>query len=151
MGRGLGGEHDVGTEPAEKHSDALKNGLRRLISLISLLGCTDISQSADGEWSGSCALEAQGSYDDDSWVDFELDVFEEEEGVIKGEGAFLYDYREFEGKVRGYRDDASLELELEGSDDGHSTRLEISGDIVNNRVRGWCTFYGVHGSLEMSR
>ena len=122
-----------------------------LILLTGLAGCDNIGQSAAGQWSGTCSLEAQSSYDEPGEVLFDLDVFEVADGKIKGDGSFFFDHYEFEGKVRGYRDNEKLELELEGSYEGHSTRLEITGDIIDNRVRGWCSFYGVSGSLEMSR
>ena len=122
--------------------------LRALLPLC-LLGCDAISASADGEWAGTCLF--QGNYEDD-WeaVDFEMWV-NELDGRVKGEGEFTYDHHTFEGKVFGSRDEAFLELELEGSYNGHSTRLEVAGDIAGDRLSGWCSFYGVEGSLEMSR
>jgi len=88
---------------------------------------------------------------DEGAVGFELDVFEEDKGQVRGEGLFVYNGYEFSGKVRGVRADDSVELELEGSSAGNATRLEIFGDIVDNAIRGACSLYGVSGSLQMSR
>ncbi|MFT5686747.1 MAG: hypothetical protein ACI8RZ_007704 [Myxococcota bacterium] len=121
------------------------------VILFSLIGCDTLNESAAGQWSGSCSLEAQSSYDEPIEVWFDLDVLEEDEGRILGDGVFTYGHDDYAGKVRGHRDESELELELEGSSEGHSTRLEIEGDLVGNRVNGWCSFYGVSGSLVMSR
>lgn len=126
----------------------------RLLSLslaAGLAGCDSLSSSATGQWSGSCSLAAASSYDEPVEVWFDLDVFEEDDGRILGDGVFTYGHDDFEGKVRGHRDEAELELELEGSSEGHSTRLEIEGELVGNRVKGECSFYGVEGELVMSR
>lgn len=82
---------------------------------------------------------------------FELDIVEEDGGILLGDGVFTYDNTDFEGKVRGLRDERSFELELEGSSEAHSTRLEIKGELVDNRVKGACSLYGVTGELAMSR
>jgi hypothetical protein len=123
----------------------------RTILLLALIGCDGLGPTAAGQWEGACSLPSQSSYDEPGEVVFSLDVFEEDDGRVRGDGVFTYDHYDFEGTVRGQRDDAELELELEGSSEGHSTRLEIIGNIVGNRVKGSCSFYGVDGSLVMSR
>ena len=114
--------------------------------LMLLVGCGSLSPSAVGQWSGSCTLE-----DIEDAVGFELDVYEEDQGEVRGEGMFFYNGYEFSGKVRGIRADKSIELELEGVSSGNATRLEIFGNIVDNAVRGECSLHGVSGSLQMSR
>ena len=122
----------------------------RLLLLAGLAGCDTIGPSIDGEWSGTCTIEGEGSYDAPDAVRFELEVFEED-GRVKGEGEFVYDGYEFEGNVRGMQHGDFVELELEGSSGGHSTRLEIVGDLIGDRLSGACSLYGTDGSLEMSR
>ncbi len=116
-----------------------------------LVGCESLSPSATGQWSGSCSRAAQSTYDEPIEVWFELDIVEEDGGILLGDGVFTYDNTDFEGKVRGLRDERSFELELEGSSEAHSTRLEIKGELVDNRVKGVCSLYGVTGELAMSR
>ena len=119
---------------------------RLLLLLIGLTGCGTLGHSSVGQWSGICTLDDMGDA-----VGFELDVYEEEKGEVRGEGLFVYNNYEFAGKVRGFRMDKEIELELEGSSAGIATRLEIYGDIMGNAIRGECSLYGVSGSLQMSR
>ena len=118
--------------------------------LLSQSGC-DVVRSLEGTWLGTCTFRADLIEEDDTDVNFSVDIRSDDGSVVQGVGVFDFKGLTFEGRLSGDRFDQEVTLVLEGAHEGESVRLEIMGGFGDEQIEGECMVYGVEGSLSMVR
>ena len=113
---------------------------------LALAGCSGISPV--GEWKGECVLDTEGY---EYVLEVELDIEDEKQGRLSGEGAYLYQGYVFDGYLVGSRSGTDMDLTLEGEYGGYTVKLELEGDFDEDDAEGTCRFGGGRGSFELER
>jgi hypothetical protein len=124
-------------------------GMRILlaISCSCLVACQDVGLA--GSWMGECSLLTM---EEGAEIDFAMDLSEDPDWGVVGQGSFAWDAWAFEGEVSGERMGRNVDLMLTGFQEDHSMGLEVSGKLAEtDAIEGTCQVNGFPGLLWMHR
>jgi hypothetical protein len=115
--------------------------------LSALAGCEDVGLA--GSWLGECSLLTMEEGAD---IGFAMELSEDPDWGIVGQGSFAWEAWAFAGDVSGERMGRNVDLLLTGFQEEYSMGLEVAGELEQgDAIVGTCQVNGFPGLLWMHR